>query len=295
MGSVQISSVGESATVEYQTGRSALRVFVDKPGPGRAGILSDSTESYKVVTGLTKIYPGETLSHTWFKDGVVIAGKRDFIDCIFGPPKGKTSSSACITGSNANGLWGSTFTDCLIDAENHSLWIAGIFLTNATLLRCEIRNAVDGFDFLYQCPEPTLSQQNWIHSGAYFSWVGAPGDGKTHNDGGQFHRGKNFTSRGDYIDGFQMQGLMIKQEVSELAIDKLENILIDRTWFGPSMKVGVNLFISRGNLLESVTINEPRFTPKSPAYYIFRPSLFAGKIINPVFEDGSAAPVSKGG
>lgn len=239
------------------------------PGPTTTGLLTDKS-ALTVVRGRQTLSRGGEIRNIWFPDGVVLAAPHTFRNVAFGPPRNPSTATACVVGDNANGLYGSVFEDFLIDGEGSSAWVNGIFATNCTLRRGEITGVTDCIDFLYQCPQPTLTEGNWLHDTKL--WRNVPGvnsDGVTHNDGGQFHRGKHITMRGDFIDQVQSQAIMIKQEVSTSAADKLEDILLDRVFFGGGWyNAGLKVHFDRGNDLSGVTIVEPVFTQVQPKPYI---------------------------
>lgn len=207
--------------------------------------------------------------------------------------QGTDTSFVFGTGSN---LRGALIEDC-------DLFGRGSFFMQAgrgggyTMRRCHVSGAVDGWGFTNTVGN-VLLEANWAHNGLYGEWTQAQsspqqgGDGTypyqiayyTHNDGVQFHVGKNYTIRGNMIGGVREpwphhtghaseidaddcqfnSAILVKQEVDNSAANKIENVLIESNWLmggAATLNVTTDAGDATGpkNYLESVVIRNNRF------------------------------------
>ena len=154
---------------------------------------------------------------------------------------------------------------------------------NYTIRRTEISNVPDGL-CLTSALGNVRAEANWIHNGLYREWSSTTpnmpyaGGYYTHTDGIQFHRGRNYTIRGNLIGGKRVPGahhtgmadaissgddmynscIMIKQEVDSTWANKIENVLIERNWFVGG-QASINLASGRLNNFETTVIRYNRF------------------------------------
>jgi hypothetical protein len=255
-------------------------------------------------------------------------------NCIVrGPGKGYTGTgfTACITGSTSsvNGL---VIEDTRIDCtgREHPL-VDAIRESDITVRRTEITRTCDGGSAVTPKGNQTF-EGNWVHDGYYAEWVkgsagwpSSPSDARVHGDGFQLQLGKNLTYRFNNIGGVRHPGpyhpspyttvdasmvaykdggddyenacFMIKQERSDTAADKLENILIEGNWLAGGA-ASINLSYDRNNPLATLTIINNKFTRSTwgSHLYIIKDTAITATLSGNVFEDapGTLVPISKG-
>ncbi len=219
-------------------------------------------------------------------------------------------------------------------------WIGGIHGGNLEMYRCEIKNCQDAVDYL----GPTGSEAaanaahgwfigNWWHKSSYNGtpWTdsGAPSDQQPHCDGFQTSHGKNIILRGNMIGGtrvpsgyatwpggyqagddFWNAGLMLKQEVNDSPIYRIENVLIeDNIIAGGNATINHAYGSNRPSAFIGSTIirrnkiytrgsdwgNLSPFGTGGAGYYIIRSVPFASMYQdNVIYETGAPAPIQNG-
>lgn len=223
-----------------------------------------------------------------FLGAVTMSTYRDqvFRECIFrGDPVGTSPSSSgnAVDGHTnlGGGLGGATFIDCLFEPPGNGTWnpwAHGVAAGDFHLFRCEVSGWTDGVSLTGPFDGTTV-EWSWIHNGFFATGTyGDPNtpvnsDGKTHNDGIQFHRGKNIRIENNYIGGvrnlttpnagddYNNSGIMLKQEVDSALANKLENIYIRKNYF-EGCQTGINIDPDKGNTGSTWWIEDNRFIPR---------------------------------
>lgn len=237
-----------------------------------------------------------------------------FRECVIrGFPVGSAASATqngveSSSSSTGAGLGGATFIDCLIEPPGDGTfnpWAHGISRGNFHLFRCEIKGWTDGVSLTSAASDTTI-EWSWIHNGYYATGTyGDPStpvnsDGKTHNDGIQFHHGQNIKIENNYIGGarnrtspnsgddFNNAGIMLKQEPGLTGLNFLTGVTINRNYFegGESM---INISPANGNDGAGWAVTNNRFVRRpsgytGPANYILRNGT-AGPVTGNVFDD----------
>lgn len=239
-------------------------------------------------------------------------------NCVIWGTMRTGTDTAFIIFADDNGR-GAIIEDCRLNGRGN-VWCSGVRGGNYTMRRCEITNAPDGICLTSQVGNVTV-EASWIHNGYFMEWTATTpnmpyaGAYYTHVDGVQFHRGRNYTFRGNMIGGSrfvaqhhtgyldQIQGaddmynsaFMIKQEVDNSTANKIENVLIENNWLCGGAAT-VNLTSGRDNDFSTLVMRNNRFVRSTwgPQKYILSgPGL--GRLSGNVFDDdGSAVPISKG-
>ena len=180
--------------------------------------------------------------------------------------------------------------------------VAGFRGGSGTVCRCEITSVQDGIGIIqYSANEEDNSflkiEGNWIHKMIFYKGVGHHQPEGTHSDCIQFHIGRNITIRGNRIGGiYDSYGyaqnpaynsgddaknsiIMLKQEVNNLPINKLQNVLIEKNVFEGGF-YAINHAAANGNSFETTQIENNWFIQRFPTYYVIRPDAFSYCYIN---------------
>lgn len=213
-------------------------------------------------------------------------------------PTGETAMVT--TTSGASDLQGALISDCKLTAEGReNVWVNGVMHSNVKLLRTEITRTCDGVGLTGELGAVQIIDC-WIHDGFYDAWpdgtANKPGwsDNQIHGDGIQIHRGKDILIRGctiggwrevadpppiedpwttpnaasvavqDSGDDYPNAAIMIKQEVSADASQKIERVIIENNWLAGGSAT-VNLGFNHSNDLSGVSIRSNVFDVANPA------------------------------
>lgn len=294
--------------------RDALVYGEYKPVANITAGLENPNAVFTTVSGSQTLnVADQTFTNRIFSGTVFIAATGlVFNNCVFlGSPNVITSTNACIRGhsSIAARLGGAIFNDCLIRPQRQSWWMNGVIGENGTFNRCLFENVIDPFSLSTASDVGSVTNIRGcvIRKMTQFNWTPPEtGDGQsdftTHNDGIQFHRTKNVNIIGNSFIGVEAakQGdvwrssncMLIKQEVSALAADAIENVLVDKNWFTGG-QVGINMAFAFTNTLGTVTISNNKFTRGGHRYYILKaPEITATLTANVYEDDGSPVPVT---
>ena len=273
--------------------------------------------SYKPSASTTGPVPCVSLTrhngtYTVNEPGTVVEGLDIYGNIVLGPnarnvvvrntvvrgdayASGKTS--VITGGGGANDRLGLVVEDSILDLTGRENWfVNGLEGANLTVRRTEIKRSTDGIGLVSERGN-VLVEGCWIHDGAHFTWTDdtpqpKPGhkDNQTHNDGVQFHRGKNLVLRGNFIGGdraagddYRNAGVMISQAVNADPANRLDDVLIEKNWFQGGAAT-INMAYSNGNDLRTVTIRDNRFL-RGPGYYILKNGAIQPSLSNNVFDD----------
>lgn len=287
-----------------------------KPVANVTAGLANPNAVFTTVNGTqTLATPDQTFTNRIFNGTVFTAATGlVFNNCVFlGSPNVIATTNACIRGHSSIGarFGGAVFNDCVIKPQRPSVWMNGALGENGTFNRCLFENVVDAFSLstVSDVGSITTIRGCVIRNPAQFTWTPPDtGDGQsdnvTHNDGVQFHRCKNVNIIGNSFMGVEpghnvdstywspSNCILLKQEVSDLPADMIENVLIDKNWFTGG-QVGVNIAYAFSNPLVSATISNNKFTRGGHRYYIIRTPEITSTITGNVFEDdGSPVPIT---
>lgn len=196
---------------------------------------------------------------------------------------------------------GLVIEDSRIDLTGRENWFHNnINGANFTLRRTELLRGVDGVGLVSEGGNVRI-EGCYLHHGYWTSWTAdtpepKPGhsDMQTHTDGIQFHRGRGYVVRGNFIGGerrsspgtggdFANAGMMIAQEVDTSAANRLDDVLIEKNWLQGGAAT-INLAYARNNDLSGVTIRDNRFL-RGSGYYILQGAGTAPVLSNNVFDD----------
>jgi hypothetical protein len=178
---------------------------VTKPGPSNTGLTGPTTSVQS--SDVTFSTADQTITDTRFDGNVRVAANNiTFQNCHF---RGRASNTANnIVRANDAGVTGTRFERCLFDNR----WFpsdvgtngahGAIQCHNTTLVRCELRGAVDGVGIL--APGAVTVEGCYIHGHWFFSPDGNHADG-SHADGIQGHGG---TISNVLIEGCTIEGLL---------------------------------------------------------------------------------------
>ena len=215
---------------------------------------------------------------------------------------------------------GAIIEDTRINGRGN-VWCSAIRGGNYTMRRTEITNTPDGICLTSAIGNVTV-EASWIHNGFFQEWTATTpnmpyaGAYYTHVDGVQFHRGKNYTFRGNMIGGSSYNAkhhtghladirgaddmynsaFMIKQEVDNTPANRIENVLIENNWLAGGQAT-LNLTTGNDNTFATTIIRNNRFirstTNPNQLYILSGANL--GKLTNNVFDDnGAPVTISKG-
>lgn len=306
-------------------GRDALIAGVHKPTPETTGAYLKPGESYtEVGSGAQMTLSPGTYRNRVFLGAVnftVGSGAYLFERCIFAGNDPGNSTDENFTGSSGGSVVknsGSsepkqavTMVDCTIDPGywmtvkgRDRIWpeLNGIFGGNFTVRRCIIKNTCDGVGINAHNYGFTL-ELSILHTGTYATGPENTGqsDQRTHNDGIQFHTGKNIVIRGNVIgydetepdeakrsrhmagyqvafdDGYnsghdyENSCFMIKQESGTAANQTIENVVIEQNWIYGGL-CGINFFYepSRPNRFGSTVVRNNRFGRRQAGWGVTR-------------------------
>jgi hypothetical protein len=139
----------------------------------------------RVVTGDQVLAtPGQVISGLDIQGSIRVTAKGVTVrnSIVRGPVGGACRNGALIEVSDTASL---TVEDSEVVAAAPTACLDGISATNATLLRLDISNVVDGV----KAADGVLVQDSWIHNLAYFASDPNQGGGPTHNDAVQSFEG----------------------------------------------------------------------------------------------------------
>lgn len=245
-----------------------------------------------------------------------------------------TQNAAINFAENGHGL---LVKDCLFVTRpgNNNEWCQGMRGGNYTMKRCEMKGWSDGVGLTSQLGNVTLLA-NWIHDGWYNEWTAAQNGtvyptqaaNYTHNDGIQFHIGKNYIITGNRIGG-QRSGsyahgavpslkdlinadddcynsaMLIKQEVNQQPENRIENVLINKNWFQGGVCT-LNIASRQAsealgrdglfNTFATVVVQDNIFfyTLVSGQFYVLKGATTTLTMTNNKFSDGSNVTISPG-
>lgn len=237
------------------------------------------------------------------------------------------SSVAMVIASNEN-LRGAVIEDCDLSGRGN-LWLEGMRGGNYTIRRCEIHGVTDGISLTSQLGNVNVLGC-WIHDCAYDEWdsstPGMPTQGSyyMHCDAIQFHRGKDYVVRGNYIGGLRAgdpttgavwdhhtghkadiqagddyynSGILLKQEVDSTDANRIERVLIEQNVLQGGVCC-INHPSGNGNTFATATIRDNQFVPfphgNSQFYILKSPSLLT-VMSNNTYTTGGVVPISNGG
>lgn len=337
-GTVAVTNAAAAPTaVQTQNGTieliDAVSQTLSDPGAARRALVAGT---YCPSASTTGPIPGTQLRRidgdvVASADGQVIENLEVFGSINLRSFTGVTIRNCVVWGTMATGtdtafiIFGSengrsaVIEDCRLNGRGN-VWCSGVRGGNYTMRRTEITNASDGVSLTSQIGNVTV-EACWIHNGYYMEWsadtpnMPKQGGNYTHVDGVQFHRGKNYTFRGNMIGGtrcpakYQTGALaqiqaaddmynsafMIKQEVDNTAANKIENVLIESNWLAGGGAT-INIASGRDNTFSSLIIRNNRFVRSTwgPQMYILTPPGY-GTLSNNVFDDDNqGVPISKG-
>ncbi len=174
-----------------------------------------------------------------------------------------------------------------------------------TLKRVEIKNVQDGINWVQakastNDPEFTLLEGCWIHKNVYYDyddWVNTA-DG-AHSDGFQFNIGSNLTIRGCKIGGTRdtvgytswpaynsgddawNSEFMIKQEVNNDDLNRIENVLIEKNFIeGGFYGINHSYGADRPNMFTTTQIKDNYFVRRSDNKYVIRHANYTSRYSN---------------
>lgn len=339
------------AAVQYQLSGFDARTFYE-PSPGRSDLVFSAANALQFPTSPTSFVgpttPGSLTRYpasgdgdfTASADGQVIEGLDIYgsvrllafagvtiRNCRIRGTLATGSNTAFVVASNEN-LRGAVIEDCELIGRGN-LWVEGIRGGNYVIRRCELHGMTDGISLTSQVGNVQVLG-NWIHDGLYSEWdsttpnMPTQGSYYMHCDAIQFHRGRNYTIRGNYIGGlragdpttgavwghhtghladiqggddFYNSGILLKQEVDASDANKIENVLIEQNVIQGGA-CGINHPSGNGNDFSTATIRDNQFVPLphgNGQFYILKsPSLLTVMSGN-TFTTGGAVPISNGG
>lgn len=298
-------------------GRDGLVATVHKPTPETVGP--------KISSGFIEVGSGAqmTLTPGTYKGRVFLgcvnfnvgSGVYVFEDCIFAgnDPNGTDSGGSVIKNSGSSEPRPKvTLIDCRVDpgywmsAKGRTrVWpeINGIFGGNFVVRRCEIRNVCDGVG-IHGYNYGFDIELSIISTGTYATGPENTGqsDQRTHNDGIQFHTGKNINIRGNIIGfdpsepdeskrtrhmtgyqtdpfsdaynsghDFENSCLMVKQEVGSATNMLIDQVLIEGNWlYGGMASVNFTYNASNPNRFGTTTIRGNKFGRRQAGWGVTR-------------------------
>ena len=301
--------------------RSQLVLGTYVPSRETTGRIPGSPAVTRIDTDIKATANGQVFENleVWGRINVGTFSNVVVRNCIVRGTAATGELVSLIYGSGDN-LRGLLIEDCAL-AGRGNVWSGGMRGGNYTIRRTELTWLPDGLSFT--SPLGNVNVEGcWIHNGMYAEWSATTpnppyaGGYYTHVDGIQFHRGKNYTIRGNMIGGVRAvakhhtsgasttinnaddlynSSLMIKQEVDDSLANKVENVLIEKNWFEGGQAT-INLASGRGNDFSTTVIRNNRFMRSTwgQQYYILRsPGL--GQFSNNVFDDDSSpVTISRG-
>lgn len=296
---------------EIPNDRDSLVYGTYRPGPDTTGPLPGTM--FTPVSGMTFATPNETVTGIDMTGQLVVnAAGITFRNCIFRGDGADKMARA----TGGNDFKGARFVDCVFDGTGREgVFVDGISGGNFSLERCEFKRVVDAVGLTSAIGNVDILGC-WMHDSAVFKWApGTPGmpgfsDNRTHNDAIQFHVGANYTVRGNYLGGlrknysktdpaqdpsipdsaddFDNAGIILQQEVSTAAENKLRNILIEENWLHGGA-AAFNIGYKFGNALnDNVVVRNNRFLRRiSPGggFYVYQHTSTSPAMSGNVFDD----------
>lgn len=348
-GAQDIPLPGEPLALQYRLAELDARTFYE-PGPDRSDLVISAENALQIPANPAK-YVGTLGTLTRYPasgDGDFTASFNGQIienydiygsvrllaytgvkvrNCIIRGTTATGANTAFVTASNEN-LRGAVIEDCELVGRGN-LWCEGIRGSNYKIQRCELHGMTDGISLTSQGGNVDVLG-NWIHDGLYSEWTattpGMPTQGSyyMHCDAIQFHRGRNYNIRGNYIGGlragdpvtgdiwphhtghladiqagddFYNSGILLKQEVDSSDANKIENVLIEQNVFEGGACC-INHPSGNGNTFATATIRDNLFVPYpggSTKYYILKSPSLQTVMSNNRFITGGLVPISNGG
>lgn len=187
-------------------------------------------------------------------------------------------------------------------------YTAGLHGGRATMRRCEIKNVQDSVNWVQTKIDTSdtsfmLMEGCWVHKNVYYwgeDWT-ATTDG-SHSDSFQTNTGSNLTLRGNMFGGVRDMtgyntfqgygsgtpssynsgddawnaGLMLKQEVDNGDLRRIENVLIEKNFYQSGEFCINHAYTStRPNMFTTTQIKDNYFIRRTDSHYIIRHSNFA--------------------
>jgi hypothetical protein len=339
------------AAVQYHLADFDARSFYE-PSPSRADLVFSAANALQFPTDPTSFVgpttPGSLTRYPASGDGDFTASSNDQViegldiygsvrllaysgvtirNCIIRGTLVTGQNTAFVVASNED-LRGAVIEDCELVGRGN-MWVEGIRGSNYTIRRCELHGMTDGISLTSQGGNVQVLG-NWIHDCLYSEWdsttpnMPTQGSYYMHCDAIQFHRGKDYVIRGNYLGGvraadpstgavwnhhtghlsdiqaaddFYNSCILLKQEVDSTQANKIERVLIEQNVFNGGV-ASLNHPSSNGNDFSSTTIRDNQFVPlpyAGTSFYILKSPSLLTVMSNNTFTTGGAVPISNGG
>lgn len=274
-------------------------------GQNHINITTPGPHENKIFWGEVRIQAPAVFRNCMFpgQDPATYSGHSGIIRC-FGSGVPQWEAHDCVIDP---GLWRDPTVTRPGDAPITDLttwrlglsWTTGVYGGSCTLRRCEITNVQDGFGLIQAKADPddpsfSLIEGCWIHRILFYRGEGWHQEEGTHSDAVQTHVGSNLTLRGNMLGGVRDEAgyeanpgynsgddaknaiLMLKQEVSNDELDRIENVLIEKNFFqGGVYCINHSFSESRPNLFETTQIRDNYFVRRGNGRYVIRHTDFA--------------------